>query len=248
MIKSRRLLNRLLFATLLVAVPGSQALAEFDASQKAEIGKLVREYLVTHPEVLEEAMQALEKKRAEERLASQKLTIKKQAKLLFSSKRQVVLGNPEGDVTLVEFFDYNCGYCRRALSDLQTLLKTDKNLKVVIKEWPVLGRNSVEAARVSIALAQVAPEKYFDFHQKLLSSEGGINGAKALMVASQIGVDMDKLQTAMKDREIIATIEEVHGIATGLGLTGTPSYVVGDQVIGGAVGIDNLKETVASYR
>lgn len=245
---SNSFLKRVFLVFALFALPAPLTAAEFNDTQKEELGKIIRDYLINNPEVLEEAMRALEQRRETARLANQKRAIKAQSALIFSSPRQAVLGNPNGDVTLVEFFDYNCGFCRRAMGDLLTLLENDKNLKVVIKEWPVLGQESVEAARVSIALTNVAPEKYLEFHQKLLTGRGRVNGAKALAVANSVGVDMDKLQAAMKDAEVVATLEEVNGIATGLGLTGTPSYVVGDTVVGGAVGAEELARTVAAAR
>jgi protein-disulfide isomerase len=215
---------------------------------KAAIEKIVHDYIVTHPEVLEEAMVALEKRQAEAASAGLAKTLEEKKNVLFDSTRQVTLGNPNGDVTLVEFFDYNCGYCKRALGDMLALLDKDPKLRVVLKEFPVLGQGSVEAARVAVAVNRVAPQKYLDFHKRLLLARGSADRAKAMDAAKEAGIDMKALEAALADKEIAATIEEVYGLATGLGLSGTPSYVIGNQVVPGAIGLDKLTARVAEAR
>ena len=128
------------------------ALAQISASQRGDIERIIREYLISHPEVLQEAMMELEKKAAAAETAKHQAAVKEHAKEIFNSTRQVVLGNPKGDVTMVEFFDYNCGYCKHAMNDMLSLLKTDSNLRVVLKEFPVLGPASVDAAKVAAAV------------------------------------------------------------------------------------------------
>ena len=156
---------------------------------------------------------------------------------LFNSPFQAVIGNPKGKITLVEFFDYNCGYCKRALGDLVTLMKVGAELRVVLKDFPVLGANSVDAAMIaSAARKQISGDKFFDFHQKLLLSHGPIGRDQALAVAKDMGLDMDKLQKDAKDPAIRAGLEDVMKVADPLNLTGTPSYVVGDEAVVGAVG------------
>jgi protein-disulfide isomerase len=215
---------------------------------RAAIEKIVHEYLVQHPEVLEEAMMALDKKQQAAAAEGQAKVLAEKAALLFDSRRQVVLGNPKGDVTLVEFFDYNCGYCKRALPDMLGLLERDRNLKIVLKEFPVLGQSSVEAAKVAVAVQRIAPDKYLDFHKRLLGGRGEANKARALEAASGAGIDGSALDKALGDREIGATLEEVFGLATGLGLNGTPSYVVGNQVVPGAIGIARLEDAIGKAR
>jgi protein-disulfide isomerase len=168
--------------------------------------------------------------------------------LLFSSSRQVVLGNPNGDVTLVEFFDYNCTYCRRAQADMKELIAADKNLRVVLKEFPVLGEGSVEAAQVAVAVNIVAPEKYSAYHDAMLGERGQVNGERALAVAEDLGIDKTKLSQAMKSNEIKATIDEVYDLASKLTLSGTPSYVTAKEVVVGAVGVDALKQKIQDAR
>ena len=169
---------------------------------------------------------------------------------LFSSPHQVVLGNPHGNVTMVEFFDYNCGYCKRALPDMLTLLKTNPNLKFVLKEFPVLGEGSVEAAHVAVAarMQDVTGKKYIEFHQKLLGGRGPADKARALAVAKDVGFDMTRIEKDMGSDEVKKTIDESMKLAEALGVNGTPSYVVGDEVVVGAVGLDALKEKLAAER
>jgi protein-disulfide isomerase len=227
---------------------GATVADERPTLDRAAIEAIVHDYLVQHPEVLEEAMAALEKKQAAATAENQAKVLVEKAAVLFDSPRQVVLGNPKGDVTLVEFFDYNCGYCKRALPDMLALLDRDKNLRVVLKEFPVLGPGSVEAAKVAVAVGRVAPEKYLDFHKRLLAGRGEANRARALDAANSAGVDSTALDRSLADGEIGATLEEVYGLANGLGLNGTPSYVVGTKLIPGAVGAARLEQEIRTAR
>jgi len=232
---------------VLAAAPIARA-AEFSLAQKSSIEKIVHDYLVQHPEVLQEAMRELERRQTAAAAAQHKAAVKAHAKLLFNSPDQVTLGNPKGDVTFVEFFDYNCAYCKRAMTDMLTLMKTDPNLKVVLKEFPVLGPGSVEAARVAVAVRMQAPDKYLEFHQKLLGGRGHADEARALAVAKEIGLDMDRLKKDMKSPEVEKSLKQDFGLAEALGLNGTPSYVIGDDVIVGAVGFDALKQQINTAR
>jgi protein-disulfide isomerase len=219
--------------------------AEFSASQKTEIEAIVHSYLLEHPEVLREVSVELEKRQKAEEADLRGHAIADNKQALFDSPFQAVIGNPKGKITLVEFFDYNCGYCKRALSDLVNLVKAEPELRVVLKDFPVLGPNSVEAAQVaSAARKQISGEKFFEFHQKLLASHGPIGREQALAVAKEVGLDVDRLQKDAKDPSIRAGIEDVMKLADALALTGTPSYVVGDEAVVGAVGFAELKTKV----
>ena len=215
---------------------------------RAEIEKIVKEYLIANPEVIAEAMQALEKKQAEEQAAAQASLIQKSGGILFDSARQMVLGNPKGDVTIVEFFDYNCGYCKRAVGDMLGLIERDPQVRIVLKEFPVLGPGSTEAAKVAIAVGRVAPEKYLDFHKRVMSVRGQIDGAKATEAALAAGVSSSALEKGLADKEVAATLEEVYGLASALGVTGTPSYVIGNEVVAGAIGLPKLQARIAEAR
>jgi protein-disulfide isomerase len=220
----------------------------FSAAQTHAIESIVKNYLVQHPEVLQDAMEALEKRQKEADAEKARSTIKDNKATIFNSTHQVVLGNPQGSVTMVEFFDYNCAFCKRALPDMVELLKTDPDLKFVLKEFPVLGPGSVEAAHVAVAARMQDPSgnKYLDFHQKLLGGRGPADKARALAVARDAGFDMTRLEKDMNSDEVKATIEENMRLADALGVNGTPSYVVGDEVVVGAVGFDELRAKIKS--
>ena len=149
---------------------------------------------------------------------------------------------------MVEFFDYNCGYCKRALPDMVELLKTNPNLKFILKEFPVLGEGSVEAARVAVAvrMQDASGKKYLEFHQKLLGGRGPADKAHALAAAKDLGFDMARIEKDMNSDEAKETIDENLKLADAIGVSGTPTYVVGNEVVVGAVGLDTLKEKLAA--
>src|SRR6059058_708154 len=200
---SLRLIAPALFALALfgAAVPASAD--SFSDAQRTDIEAIVKNYLVSHPEVLEEAMAELTKRQSAAEAQKHEESITKNASAIFNSPRGVTLGNKEGDVTFVEFFDYNCGYCKRAMTDMLDLMKNDPKLKVVLKEFPVLGPGSVEAARVAVAvrMQDKTGKKYMDFHQKLLGGRGQADKARAMAVAKEIGLDVARIERDMKSEE-----------------------------------------------
>jgi protein-disulfide isomerase len=239
----------------LLALSMPQARAD-DAAvpQRAAIEKIVHDYLVAHPEVLQEAMAELEKRQTALDAEKHKAAVKQYSQALFNSPDQVTLGNPNGNVTFVEFFDYNCGYCKRAMTDMLTLMKDDSNLKVVLKEFPVLGPGSVEAARVAVAvrMQDKTGKKYLEFHQKLLGGRGQADKARAMAVAKDVGLDVARIEKDMKSEEVTNTINESMKLAEALGINGTPSYVIGKaangDVVVGAVGLDSLGKKIDASR
>jgi protein-disulfide isomerase len=238
-------------AAALLLSPAREAHAQaLTGPQRSEVESIIREYLLKNPELIEEVMRELEKRQSAAESAKAQNTIKDNAQILFNSPRQVTLGNPKGDVTMVEFFDYNCGYCKRAMGDMLELMKTDPNLRVVLKEFPVLGEGSVQAAQVAIALnmQDKGGKKYLDFHQKLLNTRGGVDKAKAMAAAKDAGADMARLEKDMASPEIKTTLEETFRLAEPLGLNGTPSYVIGENVVIGAVGLSELKGKINAAR
>ncbi len=239
-------------ATILLAFssPAPARAQNMSAPQRAEIESIIKGYLLAHPEVLHEALAELEKRQTAAEAEKHQAAVKDNAQTLFNSSRQVVLGNPQGDTTLVEFFDYNCSFCKRAMADMLDLLKNDPKLKIVLKEFPVLGEGSVQAAQVSVAvrMQDKTGKKYLDFHQKLLGGRGQADRAHALAVAKEVGMDMTRLEKDMAGDEVKASLEESFKLADALGLTGTPSYVVGSNIVIGAVGLAALKEKVNTAR
>ena len=178
---SLRFLAPALFALALCGAPLSASAESFSDAQRGDIETIVRNYLIAHPEVLEEAMNELSKRQAAAEAEKHQAGVAKNADTIFNSPRGVTLGNKDGDVTFVEFFDYNCGYCKRAMTDMLDLMKSDPKLKVVLKEFPVLSQGSVEAAQVAVAVRMQDPsgKKYLDFHQKLLGGRGAADKARA---------------------------------------------------------------------
>jgi len=245
-----RLASLLAAAAISVAGVTAASAQTFSEPQRGEIEKIVRDYLLKHPELLQEVMAELEKKQQTAEAEKARAAVKTHAEALFNSPRQVTLGNPQGDVTFVEFFDYNCGYCKRALGDMTALMGKDPKLKVVLKEFPVLGPGSVEAAQVAVAvrMQDKTGKKYLELHQKLLGGRGQVDKAKALAAAKEIGLDMARLDKDLKSDEIGKTLEESMKLAEALGLNGTPSYVIGNDVVIGAVGQAALSQKIQAAR
>src|ERR1700758_1643884 len=247
----RHLLRSTVSALCLAVVAAAPAFAQgFSDAQRGEIERIVKDYLVAHPEVLQEAISELEKRQSAAEVEKQVTGVKQNKEVLFNSAHQVTLGNPKGDVTMVEFFDYNCGYCKKALGDMLTLLKTDPNLKVVLKEYPVLGPGSLEAAQVAVAarMQDKTGKKYLDFHQRLLGGHGSADKARALAAAKDAGFDMARIEKDLASDEVRETLRESMKVADAIGLNGTPSYIIGSDVVIGAQGYDVLKEKVDAAR
>jgi len=247
---SFRLLVPALLALALGAMPVAASAQSFSDTQRGDIETIVRNYLIAHPEVLEEAMAELNKRQAAADAEKHEASVAANAETIFNSPRGVVLGNKDGDVTFVEFFDYNCGYCKRAMTDMLDLMKADPKLKVVLKEFPVLSEGSVEAAKVAVAVRMQDPsgKKYLDFHQRLLGGRGPADKARAMAAAKDAGLDTARIEKDMAGPEVRATIEENFKLAEAMGMNGTPSYVIGKQIVVGAVGLDSLKEKIGLAR
>jgi protein-disulfide isomerase len=235
-----------LATAVLVASSAAAPAQTFSPDQQKQIESIVKQYLITHPEVIQEVMTALDKQQKDTEAQQARATITANNATLFNSPHQVVLGNPQGKVEMVEFFDYNCGFCKHALPDMIKLLDTDHDIKFVLKEFPVLGEGSVEAAHVAVAARMQDPTgaKYIQFHQKLLGGRGVADKARALAVAKEVGFDMARIQRDMASDEVKTTIDEDMKLADALGVNGTPSYVVGDELVVGAVGFDELKKKI----
>src|SRR5271165_185112 len=235
-----------LLAILLVLPAASVHAQLFTGDQRSEIERIVKEYLLSHPELLQDVMTELDKRQTAADTEKHRAAVKEHSATIFDSPRQVTLGNTQGDVTMVEFFDYNCAFCKRAMSDMLDLLKNDPKLRVVLKEFPVLGEGSVQAAQVAVAvrMQDKTGKKYLDFHTKLLGGRGPADKARALAAAKEAGFDMTRLDKDLQSDEVKQTLEENLKLAEGLGLNGTPSYVFPAEVVVGAVGLPALKGKV----
>jgi protein-disulfide isomerase len=238
----------LLAVSLLTALAAAPARAdEFSPAQKDEIGAVVKDYLIRHPDALREALDSMDKHEKQVEAEARQKVVADQHGVLFDSPHQAVVGNPKGGATLVEFFDYNCHYCKGALPDIARLMQNDPNLRVVLKDFPVLGPGSVEAAQVASAVRnQLTGERFWQYHRKLLGMHGPVGKDEALAVAKELGVDLDRLEKDMANPDIRNGIEETMRTADALQINGTPSFVVGQDVVIGAVGYDELKDKVDS--
>jgi protein-disulfide isomerase len=226
---------------------------DYLANNPEVVQRIVKDYLVNNPEVLRNALAELLKRRTQGNAAAaadKAAAIKANVMALFNSSRHVTLGNPQGDVTLVEFFDYNCGFCKRALNDKLDLIKADPKLKLVLKEFPVLGQGSREAAQVAVAVRvqDATGAKYLEFHRKLMGERMRADRESALAVARELGLDMARLEADLAGSEVAATLEESMTLAGALGINGTPSYVVGESVVVGAVGRSALADKIKAAR
>lgn len=204
----------------------------FNDEQKKAIVDIVKDFLVKNPEVMADIQSALEAKLEKEQADKLKNFMSENAKDIYRGADSTVAGDPNGDITVVEFFDYNCGYCKRGLPQIQKLIEGDKKVRVVFKELPILSKGSEETARA--ALAAKRQGKYWEFHQVMLSAKGQANEASSLKAAEGLGLDMAKFKTDMASDGVKAELEKMKDLAKKMGINGTPHFLVGDKSIPGA--------------
>lgn len=229
---------------LLVAAPALAA-DEPPALTKEQIEQVVRDYLMREPEVVYEALQELQRRQAAAQAEQQRLAVVENRDALISKPSDPVAGNPDGDVTMVEFFDYRCSFCRRVVGSLQTLLDTDQDLRVVFKELPVLGEDSVRAARA--ALASQNQGAYLPFHFALMEAED-LSEAGILDLAETLGMDPEQLALDMYAPAVDDAIEANYALANELGIEGTPAFVIGENVVPGAIPKERMEELIREAR
>lgn len=247
--RSRLLAAAGLLALGMAAPALAQTAPAAPALDRGTIEAIVKEYLLKHPEVIQEAMVELERRQKEEEQKAVKRITSDPKSPLYVSEHHAVVGNPNGDVTIVEFFDFNCGFCKRGLADMQKIIDTDKNVRIVLKEFPILSPGSRDAAIVALALRQqFDKDKQWRFHTQLLNTRGNIGKEQALAVAKELGADMKKLDVAMASPAIPMALEESRMLADALGISGTPSYVVAEELVVGARGYDELMKRVTAWR
>lgn len=222
--------------------------ADNDVKQRSveDVERIVREFLFKHPEVILEAVERYREKQREEDAKRARMAIVERKKELFEDPASPVAGNPSGDVTLVEFFDYRCGHCKRFAPSLTKLLAEDRKVRVVYKEFPILGPQSVIASRA--ALAAKAQDRYQPFHEALMSTKKPLNEDEIMKIASSVGLDLDRLKQDMKDPEIEKTIQRNQQLAQALGISGTPALIIDNELVPGAIPLDSLKQMIAKVR
>ncbi len=214
--------------------------------QAGDVQTIVAAYLRENPDAIVEALRAYQAQAEEAQRDEQRKAVAEHWEDLALRADDPVLGNPDGNVTLVEFFDYRCGYCRRALPDVMALKETDPQLRIVMKEFPILGPDSVIAARAALAARKQG--KYAVFHEALMQAEGSLDEARILAVADEVGLDLDRLRGDMEAPEINATLRRNFELAEALGIRGTPAFVTRNDLVPGAVGADALKAMVNAAR
>ena len=230
-----------------LTLPPSVTAADPQTTPDAEaIEKIVRDYLIRNPEVIVEALEELERRReiADQERAREAIVANREA--LLEDPGSYVAGNENGDVTIVEFFDYRCPYCKRSLGALMATLEKDPNVRVVFKEFPILGEESVLASRAAIASIQQG--KYLDYHNALMDAGSELNEQSVLRIAREVGLDADKLMADMFSSDVTEVIRDNYLLAEALGIGGTPAFVIGDQLIPGAIDEQRFAELIQEAR
>ena len=238
-----RVSQMILVATFALALP-EQSLSQEISDDR--IKALVAETLRENPELVLEALQALEARQAEAQAATAASVLTKERTTLERDPNAPIFGNPDGDVTIVEFFDYNCPYCKRAMPEVNALMAEDTNVRLVLREWPILSEGSAFAARAALASRQQG--KYAEMHDALMTMRGKVEAEAVLRIAGEVGLDIEKLKIDMQSPEVEEHIATSMRLAEALGFNGTPSFVVGDQLIPGFVEKPQLAEVVAAAR
>ncbi len=216
---------------------------------KQEIPALVKEAIMANPEMIMDAVKILKEKQAVEARKKAEESLVKNKDVLFNNPGDPSLGDAKtADITLVEFFDYHCGYCRHLLPDLTKIAKEDSKLRVVFKELPILSDDSKEAAKAALAVNAIAKDKYFDYHTALMKHEGKYDEKSLLDMGKKLGIDTAKLKTEMAKPEITATLDKNAALAEELGIRGTPALIVGDQLAPGAMPYEEMKKLIATAR
>lgn len=238
------LIKRIFVAALLLVLP--LAATAQDALTEDRVRELVRETILANPEILVEAIAILEERAAQERVTGSADMIAAQREQLEQDPNAPVLANADGDVTIVEFFDYNCPYCRRAAPTIENLVEADPGIRLVYREWPILGEGSVFAARAALASRQQG--LYEEFHWAMMDMSGRAEERSVLTIAAEIGLDIDQLRADMEAPEVAEHIETSMRLADLLGITGTPTFILGENLVPGAVEQEVLQRLVDEVR
>lgn len=236
-------MRRLMIAAAIALLPlgaAAQTLTEDD------IKRLALEAILENPQIIMDAVAILEERRNQAQAIANEQVLQNQRDLLENDPNAPIMGNADGDAVVVEFFDYNCGFCKRVSPDVKALLAADPGLRVVYREWPILGEGSVFAARA--ALASRAQGKYEEMHWALMEMRGRAEEASVLSAARSLGLDIDQLVADMNSAAVEEHLETTRGMAQGLGFTGTPAFVIGDALVPGAVPLSDLEAYVAQLR
>lgn len=239
-------LLRLLILAAALAGAGSATAQIFTPGQQDAIRDIVRQYLIANPEVIVEALEVLEERQKAQASLDQSTMLRQRLPDLRDDPQTPAFGPPGADVVIVEFFDYRCGYCRQVVGPLAELLRSDGRLRVVYKELPILGPDSVVAARA--ALAAHRQGAYRPFHAALMTRRGAFDDAAIAALATELGLDVARLRADMERPEIAAQIDRNRALARDLGIRGTPAFVIGTELVPGAIDLATMRSLVAKAR
>ena len=240
----------MLLTALLISIPlvESNAADGFNEAQRIEINKIVQSFIMKNPQVILDAVQHMQAKAEEGKKSLIKKNLITSREKLINDPNSPTSGNPKGDVTIVEFFDYRCGYCKRVLPTMLKAVKEDGNVRIVYKELPILGAESVVASRASLAAWRLAPKKYEAFHTTLMANKGHFSELKIRSIASDLSIDGNALIEGMKSSDIDFILNENHALAQSLGISGTPAFIIGEELVPGAVDMNTLKRMIKKAR
>ena len=243
-------LNVLATALLGSMLTFNSVAAEMSKTEQANNGKIMHQYLVSHPEILIEMSNALRAKQETQQADTDKNLLQQHANQIFKQVDDPVTGNPQGTLTVVEFVDYNCGYCKRSAPLIQELLKKDKEIRYIYKEFPILSDTSVYASKAALAVNALEPAKYEAFHNALMAYPGALKSNDDVMnVAKKQGLDWSKIVAKINDPAIDKKIATNHAIPQTLNITGTPAFIIGDQLLRGAPqSLEMLEESIKQAR
>ncbi len=209
---------------------------------------MIENYLMSDPKILQRVSNALQDQLRREDMELAQASLARFSDQIYNDPDHVVLGNPDGDVTLVEFFDYNCSYCRTSMPDIARLLQEDPNLRIILKEFPILSNESMEAARIAVAVSKQEDIDYWTFHESLFTARGQVTGQVALDAAADLGLNPVSVELDASNEEVAEIIQRSYVMAQGLNISGTPTFIIGDEILPGAVGYDALKERIDNMR
>ena len=235
----------LLGATLLASPAAAQ---EFSEAEKAELNAMIRAYILDNPNVIVEAMQVLEQRQQDEEKAIDRAKLSRLTDDIYEDGFSFVAGNPDGDVTIVEFLDYRCPYCKRAHESVKALLEADGDVRVIVKEFPILGPESTFASRAALAALEQSGEKYAAFNDAMMTWQGDLSQNAVMSLADEVGLDTERLAADMENDEIAENIRATYKLARALNITGTPGFIIGDEIVRGFVPFDALREMVQQER
>ncbi|MFV0513955.1 MAG: DsbA family protein [Jhaorihella sp.] len=245
-----RLITPAVMAMALLAGPARALdLTSMTETERAAFGAEVRAYLLENPEIIMEAVSLLEQRQAMAEAAADTALIAENADALFDDGHSWVGGNPDGDITLVEFMDYRCGYCRKAAPEVEALLKSDGNIRLIVKEFPILGEASLVASQFALATKTVAGDAaYRQVHDALIAFKGEIDEVALRRLAEGLGLPADAIMAQMDSAEISRILTENHDLARRLNISGTPTFVLGSEMLRGYLPADRMAQMVEQLR